>query len=182
MVEYTNDANPVQLPCKHNFCLNCVVQCYTKGFLLCAICKTCYGTMIGSMPPGKLSISHHPPGTIPLEGHENEGTIVLNMHIKSGIQGPDHPNPGEPYDGTSRTAYLPDNSEGRELLELFKVAWERKLMFRVGTSVTTGAENQVVWNGIHMKTNTHGGATSFGYPDPTYGQRVKEELAAKNIK
>ena len=40
----------------------------------------------------------------------------------------------------------------------------------------------VVWNGIHHKTNTSGGSSSFGYPDPTYLKRVKEELTLKGLK
>jgi len=43
----------------------------------------------------------------------------------------------------------------------------------VGRSVTTGLDNQVVWNGIHHKTSMSGGAANFGYPDPTYFNRVK---------
>jgi len=42
-------------------------------------------------------------------------------------------------------------------------------------------DNQVVWNGVHHKTNLSGGAAYFGYPDPTYFNRVKEELAAKGV-
>jgi hypothetical protein len=103
-----------------------------------------------------------------------------------------------------RTAYLPDNKEGQEILKLFKIAWERRLLFTVGRSVTTGEDNQVVWGGVHQKTSTSGGATSFGYPDPTYFERgasrpricphptahpmllvsacaVKAELAAKGV-
>ena len=72
---------------------------------------------------------------------------------------------------TNRTAYLPDNKEGQEILKLFKIAWERRLLFTVGRSVTTGEDNQVVWGGVHQKTCTSGGATSFGYPDPTYFER-----------
>jgi deltex-like protein len=64
---------------------------------------------------------------------------------------------------------------------LLKEAFERKLTFTVGRSVTTGLDNQVVWNGIHHKTSTSGGSSSFGYPDPTYLTRVKEELACKGI-
>lgn len=44
----------------------------------------------------------------------------------------------------------------------------------MGRSVTTGMDNQIVWNGIHHKTSLHGGSASFGYPDPTYLKRVKE--------
>ncbi len=51
----------------------------------------------------------------------------------------------------------------------------------MGTSLTTGKANTVVWNGIHHKTNPSGGTTKFGYPDPTYMSRVKEELAAKGV-
>ncbi|CAN0380565.1 unnamed protein product [Phaeothamnion confervicola] len=58
---------------------------------------------------------------------------------------------------------------------------ERRLTFTVGTSITTGRSNCVVWNGVHHKTSIGGGSASFGYPDPTYLDRVKEELAAKGI-
>ena len=47
--------------------------------------------------------------------------------------------------------------------------------------MTTGLDNQIVWNGIHHKTSLHGGIACFGYPDDTYLKRVKEELAAKGI-
>lgn len=67
------------------------------------------------------------------------------------------------------------------MLSLLKEAFDRKLIFTIGRSVTTGRDNQVVWNGIHHKTNLSGGSAYFGYPDPTYFTRVKEELAAKGI-
>ena len=51
----------------------------------------------------------------------------------------------------------------------------------MGRSVTTGRDNQIVWNGIHHKTNTSGGSSHFGYPDDTYFDRVKLEMAAKGV-
>lgn len=39
--------------------------------------------------------------------------------------------------------------------------------------MTTGMDNQIVWNGIHHKTALSGGPGSFGYPDDTYLKRVK---------
>ena len=77
------------------------------------------------------------------------------------------------FSGTHRTAYLPINEKGNEVLELLKTAFNRRLIFTVGRSVTTGRDNQVVWNGIHHKTNTSGGSSHFGYPDETYFDRVK---------
>uniref|UniRef100_F6SQA2 E3 ubiquitin-protein ligase n=1 Tax=Ciona intestinalis TaxID=7719 RepID=F6SQA2_CIOIN len=79
------------------------------------------------------------------------------------------------------TAYLPDNGEGREVLRLLKKAFFARLIFTIGRSVTTGLDNQIIWNGIHHKTNTHGGAMGLGYPDPDYLNRVKDELRAKGI-
>ena len=54
-------------------------------------------------------------------------------------------------------------------------------MFTIGTSVTTGRNNVIVWNGIHHKTRICGGSSNYGWPDPTYFNRVKFELAAKGI-
>jgi len=178
---YTSDSDVVILKCSHHFCKTCIIGCYSQGFILCPMCKTCFGIRVGSMPEGNLKIETIPVGKCPLAGHESHGTIRFRMSFPDGIQDSEHPNPGQPYAGTSRTAYLPDTPEGRELLNLFKIAWKRKLLFRVGTSVTTGADNQVIWNGIHLKTQTHGGATNFGYPDDTYFERVKKELADKGI-
>jgi deltex-like protein len=57
---------------------------------------------------------------------------------------------------------------------------QRDMYVQVGTSVTNGTENTVVWAGIHHKTATSGGA--FAYPDPKYLSRVTEELASVGVK
>ncbi|KAL0151227.1 hypothetical protein M9458_053418, partial [Cirrhinus mrigala] len=68
-----------------------------------------------------------------------------------------HPNPGKPFHGARRHAYLPDNSEGNEVLALLQRAFDQKLIFTVGTSTASGLENAVIWNDIHHKTNVSGG-------------------------
>ena len=82
---------------------------------------------------------------------------MTNYHFPSGVQGREHPNPGQRYEGTSRTAYLPDTYEGREVLQLLRRAFDARLVFTVGTSDTTGRSNQITWNGIHHKTRVSGG-------------------------
>lgn len=86
-----------------------------------------------------------------------------------------------PFPPTRRIAFLPDNKDGRQILRLLRIAFERKLIFTVGRSVTTGKDNRIVWSGIHHKTNLNGGVSNFGYPDLTYFNRVREELGAKGI-
>lgn len=68
-----------------------------------------------------------------------------------------------------------------KVLGLLIEAFDRRLIFTVGTSVTTGLTNATVWAGIHHKTSLSGGTSSFGYPDPTYLNRVQEELASKGV-
>ena len=34
---------------------------------------------------------------------------------------------------------------------------------------------------MHHKTGTHGGSPNYGYPDPTYFNRVKLEMADKGV-
>lgn len=48
------------------------------------------------------------------------------------------------------------------------------------SSVTTGKESTVVWN-VHQKTSRTGGPTRYGWPDPTYLERLKSECAAINV-
>ena len=63
---------------------------------------------------------------------------------------------------------------------MLRVAWDRRLTFTIGTSVTSGMTDTVVWNEIHHKTsiNNHSG---HGYPDPGYLDRVVLELAAQGV-
>ena len=65
----------------------------------------------------------------------------------------EHPNPGRPYTSTYRKAYLPNTAEGRKVLMLLKTAFDRRLIFTVGQSLSTGQEG-IVWNDIHHKTAT----------------------------
>jgi len=142
------------------------------------VCKEVQGVIQGNQPKGEMR-THRKYDRLP--GYYDCGTIVIQYSFPSGIQGQEHPNPGRRYEGTQRTAYLPDNREGREVLQLLKRAFDARLVFTVGTSVTTGRPNQVTWNDIHHKTSMYGGPQGFGYPDAGYLRRVKEDLAAKGI-
>ena len=91
------------------------------------------------------------------------------------------PENGASYHGEGRNAYLPMSPEGDEILAMLVIAFERKLVFQVGFSPTRGVDNVVCWNGIHHKTSKSGGSSSYGYPDETYLNRVRDELKQKNV-
>lgn len=143
-----------KLPCKHTFCKPCLDQ-WLKDKNICPVCKFFLGEMIGNQPPGTMVTFEDQMNSLP--GYDNCGVIVIKYDFPSGLQGPQHPNPGIAFSGTRREAYLPNNSEGREVLDLLKKAWDRKLIFTIGQSITTGIDNCVIWNDIHHKTNRYGG-------------------------
>lgn len=88
----------------------------------------------------------------------SESFMIYNMFLFCfSTKQNSHPNPGQRYKSTHRTAYLPDNKEGREILQLLRRAFSQKLIFTVGQSHTTGEQNVITWNDIHHKTAKDGG-------------------------
>ncbi|KAK5870541.1 hypothetical protein PBY51_003481 [Eleginops maclovinus] len=177
-MEAIANADKKTLPCKHSFCRDCLKTAFDYK-PVCPTCGKLYGTLTGTQPDGGKMNSTKSSSSLP--GYENCGTITINYYIPSGIQKEGHPNPGQPYEGASRTAYLPDCSDGRRILKLLTRAFDQKLIFTVGRSTTSGRNNIVTWNDIHHKTSTHGGPTHYGYPDPYYLSRVQDELKVKGI-
>ncbi|XP_016413396.1 probable E3 ubiquitin-protein ligase DTX2 [Sinocyclocheilus rhinocerous] len=170
--------------CGHTFHMLCMLAMYNNGTkdgsLQCPSCKTIYGEKTGTQPKGKMEIYSIPQS---LPGHPDCGTIQIIYNIPPGIQGPEHPNPGQPYScrGFPRFCFLPDNDKGRKVLELLKVAWTRRLIFTVGTSSTTGEPDTVIWNEIHHKTEMMSNVSGHGYPDPNYLDNVLSELASQGV-
>ena len=154
----------------HKICIEKLLK--NSSSLECPICGIIYGTLIGDMPEGKMDIKYQ---TSSCDGNLDCGTIQIIYEIQSGKRN------GIYYDGIRRRSYLPNNKEGKEILKLLEIAFKRRLTFTIGTSITTGKENVIVWNGIHHKTKTSGGPIAYGFPDPNYFLRVKQELAAKGI-
>lgn len=68
-----------------------------------------------------------------------------------------------------------------QVLRLLITAWERRLIFTIGTSNTTGESDTVVWNEIHHKTEFGSNLTGHGYPDASYLDNVLAELTAQGV-
>lgn len=61
------------------------------------------------------------------------------------------------------------------------MAFDRRLIFTIGRSVTTGMEDVITWNEIHHKTELGLSQYGHGYPDPDYLNNTLMELAAHGI-
>ncbi|KAL4231078.1 E3 ubiquitin-protein ligase dtx3l [Mactra antiquata] len=173
-------SKPKVLKCQHILCDACYAK-VMKSTPKCPQCGLVLGIIIGDQPPGRMLYRTHK--SIYLPGFEEEqcGTIEIWYEFPSGKQQENHPNPGKGYKGTQRRAFLPDNAEGREILHLLRKAFDRKLIFTIGHSTSTGEEDVITWNDIHHKTQIDGNTHGYGYPDPTYLKRVREELDAKGV-
>uniref|UniRef100_A0A0B7AIV6 E3 ubiquitin-protein ligase n=1 Tax=Arion vulgaris TaxID=1028688 RepID=A0A0B7AIV6_9EUPU len=173
------------IKCGHQFHKLCLLEMYNRSHkddsLQCPSCKMIYGEKTGICPPGYMNwrVVHD----LALSGYEGHGTIIVSYHISPGIQGPEHPSPGQAYSarGFPRQGFLPDCDKGRKVLKLLMEAFKRRLMFTIATSNTTGEINTVTWNEIHHKTEPHGNHSGHGYPDPQYLDNVLMELAAHGV-
>uniref|UniRef100_A0A3P9IRB1 E3 ubiquitin-protein ligase n=1 Tax=Oryzias latipes TaxID=8090 RepID=A0A3P9IRB1_ORYLA len=164
------------LKCHHSFCAECIDSVF-RSKPACPICNTFHGVYIGTQPHGTMTVTQ---SWQRLPGFDHCQSYVIKYDFPAGIQGAEHPNPGMRYRSTSRTAFLPACEEGEKVLRLLRKAFDRRLLFTIGRSVTTGLNNVITWNDIHHKTST-GGGPHFGYPDPEYLSRVQEELRLKGV-
>lgn len=174
-----NNHNPtVSLTrCQHLMHLNCLNELILSQqkdsqkslYIECPICMSVYGEKIGNQPPGTMSWIVIPRS---LPGHEGQNTIQITYNIASGIQTNEHPHPGRAFFavGFPRTCFLPDGILGRKILRYLKIAFDRRLLFSIGRSATTGREDVVLWNSVEHKTQYS------MFPDPQYMQRCMQQL------
>ena len=157
--------------CGHVFHRECIEKALTHNNK-CPFCRIPLGQVRGQMPTGKMSVTK---SSMKCKGYENcRGSLVITYEIQAAVQRIYMQNPGVKHSGKYETAYLPDNDEGRKLLERLKFAFSRGLTFVVGTSMTTGATNVVTWATIHHKTSPSNGP--HGFPDPSYFANCNSEL------
>ncbi|XP_058262955.1 uncharacterized protein LOC131363963 [Hemibagrus wyckioides] len=149
---------------------NCCSEC-EEVHNSCRICRT-------SGIKGTMTIQE---STITIPGFNRDTTLRIIYDIPDGIQGEDHPCPGEPFKGNRFEAFLPHNKSSTKLLPLLEKAFHKGLTFtvKVGSADDDGnREGRVVWGNIPHKTNTEGGASKNGYPDFNYIRRLEEALKA----
>jgi deltex-like protein len=176
LIENDESDSIILRDCRHCFHLECLRQWWNHSSK-CPSCNRIYGFQVGNMPMGTMSAILERP----MLSGSRYNTIIITYNFPAGVTTPNQPNPGTPYPQDIRNCYLEASPEGYEVLDLLRRSFERGLTFTIGDSLTTGRRNVVVWNGVHHKTSVSGGPAGFGFPDPGYYQRVKDELRAKGI-
>jgi len=112
----------------------------------CPTCGTISGERTGTQPVGGTMAYHIVPKGLP--GFENYHSIQITYNFTNGVQGKEHPAPGQPFYaiGFPRTAFLPDTEKGRMVLDLLEKAFNGGFTFTVSTS------GEIVWSDIPHKT------------------------------
>lgn len=178
--EAHTDQEAVKLPnCQGHFFHRDCIQTWLQQRPQCPYCKAMYGAIEGNCPSGTMSIRHEYHKLPGHSGPDCTGTWLMEWSIPNGVQNELHVNPGMKYTGFSdRTGFIPDTAPYRTILKMLRIAWKRRLMFTIGTSLTTGRCNVVTWSSIHVRSQWHN-KYGFGWPAPNYYESVKEEL--KNL-
>jgi deltex len=175
LCECTLDSPVVQIDwCKHVFHRSCIAH-VSPACPVCCKAEARSG-LLGKMPSGKMVIRCRP--MVSGEGASTTGVIVIEYVLPGDVQDALHRNPGVPFTGTHRQAFLPDDPDGHNLLKRLKYAFSHGLTFKVGKSMTTGRDNVITWFSISHKTSLTGGAQRFGYPDPNYFAVCNHQLDA----
>ena len=155
---------PVGRSCKHVFHRK-IKAGHLEYSTSCFFCKAVNPYPAGQMPSGTMSVLRYDINHC--QGYaESVGMIEILYEIPVATQLPFHNNPGQTHGPALRKAYLPATECGKKLLLRLQYAFQHGMTFSVGTSMTSGKENQVIWSLIPHKTSLKGGA--FGFPDPNY--------------
>mmetsp|Transcript_9325 Transcript_9325/g.8961 ORF Transcript_9325/g.8961 Transcript_9325/m.8961 type:complete len:681 (-) Transcript_9325:226-2268(-) len=177
-VTTTNNAVASMAVCAHQFHRPCIEQSLRRSHS-CPVCRKNIREPQGISPSGIMTITV---SSKTCSGFEScRQSIGISYNLPNGIQKAYHENPGQHYTGSKRQAFLPNNEEGRKLLERLKYSWLKGLTFRVGTSLTTGRSNCIVWSSIHHKTSRTGGLLAHGFPDNRYFTSCNEKLNSLGV-
>lgn len=164
----------------HHYHMRCLRQCLSEA-PRCALCRKQLVVITGYQPHTEESSMRYAADRQRLAGHDDCGTLVIHFHIGAGTQGLEHPIPGEPFPAFDYVTYLPDNSEGHEVLRMLELAWKRGLLFRIGFNPATKRKDVIVPNGIELKTKRTGNPQQGGWPDVSYMSRLKSDLKEVGI-
>ena len=120
--------------------LNSMIHTKFKLPISCTNCKAIYGVKTGDQPDtGTVDIGYDKSS---LPAHYEFGTIGISYNFSDVVS----------QDGTHYYADgFPRFLEGKTVLELLRIAWNSGLFFTVGTIITTGRSDCIVWDNIHHK-------------------------------
>ncbi|XP_076471651.1 putative E3 ubiquitin-protein ligase DTX3 [Babylonia areolata] len=168
--------------CGHHLCDDCSKELREPK---CPDCGTAWGEIHGDQPKGTMKVKYDKTQQLP--GFP-PGTFVILYKFPGGKHSEQAKQYAEEkYLGKEETAYLPDVPEGRKVLMLLKIAFDRGLLFRLGEIQRSSwvhsqrtPEYGITWSGIEHKTAKKQ-AARYSFPDDGYLNRVQQQLAVVGV-
>jgi len=158
--------------CGHLFHRLCVAEWFAQK-QTCPMCNVQVGKITGKQPTHATMQWYIDKGGIaasPIDTY-----IVVRFYFPDGKD-----DQGQRYHGRHDIGFLHDNVEGRVLLEMFKVAFRRRVMYGLGISMTN-QRYKPTFN-VHLKTTRKDkGPAGHGYPDEDYFNRTYDTLEANGV-
>jgi len=121
----------------------------------------------GPQPSGTMEITNNP--ILTCEGHD-PGTFEVKFSFPEGERN------GIPYYERLQNAFIPTDSVGQEIIQIYANLFEKGYMYAIGNSKTKSSSDQIVFN-VHQKTSYNSG--DWGWPDAKYIDRLKSECAER---
>jgi hypothetical protein len=142
----------------------------------CPICRLLFDVEIGTGPRTGTMSWIRLPVTVP--GETCPSCIEITIDFPAGQD-----NRGKDYQARIEKAYLPDNNLGNLVLELFKTAFRRRILFDIGYSMSYEGRYWPVISNISLKTSIEefDPPDPHGYPDKRYLTRVIEQLRSRGV-
>jgi Deltex C-terminal domain len=153
------------------------LHCADEHEIACVLCEEPLSHLHGRMPSGTMNVRI---SCSMMFGRPTTRAIVIEYMVDSGIQKRYHVHPHKKHSRATRVAYLPYNTEGRDLLKRLKYAFRCGLTFDVGVSLTNGKDSRVIWSTISHKTSYDGGGPN-SFPDPSYIATCNRQLDALKV-
>ncbi|KAL8560276.1 hypothetical protein ACOMHN_006007 [Nucella lapillus] len=165
--------------CGHMLCRECLEKRFrTRRVRSCPECQTSYDYTENQ--PGRGQMKMKWDNDLHLSGFPHNDTFVIEYNFPRGKIKEGDPEPGQPYEGVKKSAYLPNSREGRKVLMLLKNAFDRGLTFHLEYS-DASRRYVLVCNIPHKTDPSRDSDRQFGYPDPGYLPFVQGKLLEYGI-
>lgn len=177
------DHLPVQtVACRdpHMYHLGCIKQ-WIATKPVCPLCRNDLIVLTGYQPMHTGATMRAFTSHDSLEGFPQCGTITIVFTIPGGEQSMHCPMPFERFEDFVFETYLPNSDEGQHVHQMLQLAWNRRLLFRIGYNPRTKKMDHIVLNGLELKNHKFGGIQGNGFPDPYYLTGLKQDLKKMGI-
>lgn len=164
--------------CGHKYHLDCIADSLDHS-ALCPHCRTC----VRKEPQGRSPSGYMAIRRLPTVQHLRGNQIVIEVEyiIPGGIQKTYHENPGVPYSGCTKVAYVHDTVEGRMLLERLIYAFSHGLTFRIRGNDSGSQIGVVDWASIPHVVNVDDAIVVAGQNTHCYYAAFHEALDQQGV-